>query len=71
MLYDKDGKPDAKDIDMEQEASVPEDCRGPELLTSEILEAVRETKKNKAVGINGIPADMLKVLGEEGTKELV
>ena len=28
-------------------------------------------KKNKAVGVDDIPAEFLKALGEEGTKELV
>src|SRR5580692_4920990 len=39
-LYDKEGKPKARDVEVEIETSVPVDCRGPELLTSEIMEAV-------------------------------
>ena len=56
---------------MEPEAIVPEDCKGPPLLTSEIIEAIKDMKKNKAVGVDDISAEFLKPLGEEGTKELV
>src|SRR5580692_1678316 len=70
-LYDKEGKPEARDVEVEVETSVPVDCRGPELLTSEIMEAVKEMKRNKAVGVDGIPGEFLKALGEKGMKELV
>jgi len=70
-LYDKEGKPEARDVEVEVESSVPVDCRGPELLTSEIMEAVKEMKRNKAVGVDGIPGEFLKALGEKGMKELV
>ena len=33
-LYDKEGKPEARDVEVEIETSVPVDYRGPELLTS-------------------------------------
>ena len=71
MLYDKEGKPKAEDIAVECEASVREDCKGPELLTREITEAIKEMKRNKAVGVDNIPAEFLKVLGDKGSKELV
>ena len=71
MLYDKEGKLKAKDVVVEVETSFPVDCRGPELLTSEIMEAVKEMKRNKAVGVDGIPGEFLKALGEKGMKELV
>jgi hypothetical protein len=70
-LYDKPGKPEAEDIEMERETSVLEDFKGPELLTSEITEAIEELKQNKAVGVDDIPAEFLKVLGEKAIKELV
>jgi hypothetical protein len=71
QLYDKAGKPEEEGIAVEREAIVPEDCKGPPLLTSEIIEAIKDMKKNKAVGVDDIPAEFLKALGEEGTKELV
>ena len=46
-------------------------CKGSALLTSEIIEAIKDMKKNKAVGVDDIPAEFLRALGEEGTKELV
>ena len=71
ILYDKEGKPEAEEMTVERETSVHEDNKGPELLTSEIVEAIRDMKRNKAVGVDDIPAEFLKVLGEEGTRELV
>src|SRR5579864_8915632 len=71
ILYDKEGKPEAEEMIVEREISVHEDNKGPELLTSEIVEAIRDMKRNKVVGVDDIPAEFLKVLGEEGTRELV
>ena len=71
VLYDKNGKPKPEDIDMESEDKVLPDCKGPDLLESEIMAAIREMKKNKAVGVDNIPAEFWKVLGERGMKELV
>lgn len=68
-LYDKDGKP--RDICMEVEAQVEDDRKGPELLRSEIEAAIRDMKKNKAEGIDEIPAEFWKVLGEKGMNELI
>ena len=71
VLYDKEGKPRPEDMSIESEDSVQEDCKGPNLLESEIMTAIKEMKKNKAVGEDNIPAEFWKVLGEKGTKELV
>ena len=71
VLYDKDGKPMPDDMSIESEDSVQEDCKGPNLLESEIMTAIKEMKKNKAVGEENMPAEFWKVLGEKGTKELV
>ena len=70
-LYDMNGKPEEEDMEVEKESSVPEDGKGPDLLNSEINEAIREMKRNKAVGVDDIPAEFLKALGEKGTQELV
>ena len=67
----RDGKPKPEYIDLGSEDSVNEDCKGPDLLESEILTTIREMKKNKAVGVDNIPAEFWKVLGERGMKELV
>jgi hypothetical protein len=34
-------------------------------LTSEIIEATKDMKKNKAVGVDDIPAEFLKALGKQ------
>ena len=39
-------------------------------LESEITSAIKEMKSNKAVGVDNIPAEFWKVLGEKGLKEL-
>lgn len=69
ILYDKDGKPG--NLKMEEETDVEIDNKGPTLLESEILNAVKEMKRNKAEGVDGIPGEFWKVVGERGMKELV
>lgn len=71
VLYDKNGKPSPEDMDIENEENVHEDCKGPVLLESEIMAAIKEIKENKAVGADNIPSEFWKVLGERGMKELV
>jgi len=43
----------------------------PELLKEEILAAIKDMKNNKADGIDNIPAEILKSLGEKTMKELI
>jgi len=50
---------------------VNEDERGPGILKEEIEEAIKSLKDNKAAGVDGIPAEFLKALGEKAMKELV
>jgi len=45
--------------------------KGPKLFNSEIISTIGELKANKAVGVDNIPCEFLKVLGEKGTKELI
>ena len=52
-------------MDIKSEDSVHEDCKGPNLLESEIMAAIKEMKKNKAVGEENIPAKFWKVLGRK------
>jgi hypothetical protein len=70
-LYDKEGKPDAEEFVLESEGQVEDDSVGPELLESEIEAAIKHMKKNKAVGVDGIPAEFLQTLGKNGMKEVV
>src|SRR5277367_1279237 len=71
MLYDKSGKPEAQDMGIEEEHRIGIDEKGPDLLESEILQALKDMKTGKAVGVDEVPAEFLKVLGEKGEKELV
>jgi hypothetical protein len=71
MLYDSEGKPREENINLEKECDVENDNNGPELLESEIRAAIKELKNKKAEGVDGIPAEFWKNLGEDGTSELV
>ena len=64
-LYCKDSKPKMEDLAIENENDVDRDSRGPTLIASEIREAIREMKTGKAVGVDGIPAELLKLLADE------
>ena len=69
-LYDKDGKPKKEDLKFEDEKEVDTDEKGPSVLKSEILSAILEMKEGKAVGVDEIPAEMLKSLGEKALREI-
>ena len=68
-LYNKEGKP--KEVEIEEESEVERDQRGPNILESKILRAIHDLKSKKAEGADGIPAELLKTLSEEGEKRLV
>jgi len=70
-LYDKNGKPADEDIRLESIDQVDKEEIGPGLLTEEITRAIQDMKQQKAVGIDDIPSEFLKTMGEKGTKELV
>src|SRR3989442_7591167 len=69
-FYDKDGKPKTNDLQVEEREEVDDDVAGPEVLKSEILSAISEMKEGKAAGMDEIPSEMLKSLGEKATQEL-
>ena len=70
MLYNKDGKLNEAEFQLEEESTVQPDALGPDLLESEITEAIKEMKNNKGEGIDGIPGEFWKNLGPEGLKVL-
>src|SRR5206468_1067509 len=70
FLYDKDGKPKIEDLQVEEREEVEDDEEGPQVLKSEILLTISEMKEGKAAGVDEIPAEMLKSLGEKATQEL-
>src|SRR6516225_7306849 len=71
ILYDKDEKPTGTDILMEYINNVNKEEIGPDLLTEEITRAIEDLKDNKAVGVDDVPSEFLKSLGDKGTKEVV
>lgn len=54
----KEDKPE--DIELQEPLSL--DDLGPDLLTQEILQTVKELKNGKARGVDGIPAEIIKAL---------
>ena len=62
-LYCADEKPKLVDLRIEPEGAVDEDSKGLDLLGDEIRLAIKEMEKGKAVGVDGIPADFLKIFG--------
>src|SRR3989442_8953149 len=69
-LYDKDGKPRIEDLQVEEREEVDDDEEGPQVLKSEILLAISEMKEGKAAGVDEIPEEILKSLGEKATQKL-
>jgi ATP-dependent exoDNAse (exonuclease V) beta subunit len=71
QLYDKAGNQRRKESQWNEKLSFLKIAKALHCFTSEIIEAIKDMKKNKAVGVDDVPAEFLKALGEEGTKELV
>ena len=69
-LYDRDGKPKIEDLQVQEGEEVDEDEKGPQVLKNEILLTVSEMKEGKTVGVDEIPAEMLKSPGEKAIQEL-
>ena len=56
---------------IEQECEVNEEDLGPKILKEEVRLAMKEMKNGKAVGIDEIPIELLRCMGEEGLEEIV
>jgi len=63
-LYCSCDKPKYDELGIELEKDVDEDNKGPEILEEEISKAIRELKNGKAVGMDDVPAELLKILGD-------
>jgi len=55
----------------EEEDKVQLDCKGPSVLESEVRAAIKDLKNGKASGVDSIPAEFLKALGEKGTRKVI
>ena len=69
-LYDKENRPEEEEMGNYNEALSEEDI-GPSLLKDEIVNAIKDMKVKKSEGIDEIPAEFIKSLGEKATEELV
>jgi len=70
-LYNKEEKPCIEDFALENECQVDCDQKGPGLLADEICAAIKEMKNGKAVGVDDLPAEFLKLLDEGTMRKLV
>ena len=71
ILYDKAGKPSMTSMMLEKEGEIEKNNVLPELSKSEVMEAIKYMKHNKAEGVDRVPAEFLKILGQEATEELI
>jgi hypothetical protein len=65
-LYDRANQPEH--LEVEPEAEVDEDEKGPYILQSEVEKAIKEIRDKKATGDDDVPGDVLKLLGEDGLR---
>lgn len=56
---------------IEREEEVESGCRGPEVLRSEIEEAIKQIKVKKAEGLDEIPAEIIKGINGSAKSELI
>jgi hypothetical protein len=63
-LYDRANRPEH--LEVEPEAQVDEDKKGPYILQREVGKAIKEMRDKKAAGDDDVPGDVLNLLGEGG-----
>jgi hypothetical protein len=69
-LYENDKRPSTSEIPLEDEQQVSNDDKGPDVIRSEIHEAIRYMKNKKSPGADGIPAELIKALSGKAVEEL-
>ena len=67
-IYDRTNRPE--NLEAEPEEEVDTDEKGPHIWQSEVEKAIKKMRNRKANGVDDIPGDMLKLLGEGGLKIL-
>jgi hypothetical protein len=65
-FYDRANRPEH--IEVEPEAEVGEDEKGPYILQREVEKAIKEMRDKKATGNDDVPGVLLKLLGEDGLR---
>jgi hypothetical protein len=58
-LYDRANRPEH--LEVEPEAEVDEDEKGPYILQSEVEKAIKEMRDKRATGDDDVPGDVLKL----------
>ena len=58
-LYDKENRPEMEELYLENHETIDPETEGPELLDSEISEAIKCLKRGKAEGGDGIQGEFL------------
>ena len=70
-FYNAGRKPGKDNLDLEHEDEVNKECKGSDMLVSEIRAAIQEFKGRRAVGIAEIPAEFWKRFSKEAIEELM
>jgi len=65
-LYDRPNRPETLEVKFEEELGTDE--KGPYILQSEVVKAIKEMRNKKATGDDDVPGDVLRLLGEGGLK---
>jgi hypothetical protein len=70
-LYEKENKPTEEEMIGTIENPSDTDNMGPILLREEIEKAIEELKNGKSEGVDELPAEMIKCLGEKAKEEMI
>jgi len=65
-LYDSENRP--QNVAIEAEDELDEDDKGPTILKSEVVKAIKDMQRKKTTGEDKIPVDLLKELGDSRLK---
>ena len=57
-----------KDIAIKAEEELDEDGKGPTIIRSEVVKAIKDMRRKKTTEDDNIPVDLLKELGDSGLK---
>ena len=66
-MFDSENRP--KDIVIEVEEELCDDDKGPTILKSEVVKAVKDMRRKKATGDDNIPVDLLKELRDSESND--
>jgi hypothetical protein len=65
-FYDRANRPEY--LEVEPQAEVDEDEKGPYILKNEMEKAIKDMRDKKDTGDDDVPGDVLKLLGEDGLR---